>query len=119
MCRLQTKTNAARQLLSARLSGGKHKHVLEDVQRRLDKKSAGDAGPRRETVEHPFGTIKARMGGDALPDEAIEERRHRDGAARARLQSDPGDEYPRHQTADGGNLFQFYMTTGHAYTDYA
>ena len=36
-------------------------HVLEAVQRRLD------ADPhamrqRRETVEHPFGTIKARMG---------------------------------------------------------
>ena len=24
---------------------------------------------RRETVEHPFGTMKARMGGDALSDE--------------------------------------------------
>ena len=38
-----------------------HEHLVEDVQRRLD------ANPdlmrvRRETVEHPFGTIKARMG---------------------------------------------------------
>jgi transposase len=38
-----------------------HEHLVEDVQRRLD------AHPdlmrvRRETVEHPFGTIKARMG---------------------------------------------------------
>ncbi len=37
---------------------------------------------RRETVEHPFGTLKMRMG-DALPDEAAAEGRHRDGAARA------------------------------------
>jgi transposase len=38
-----------------------HEHLVEDVQQRLD------ANPelmrvRRETVEHPFGTIKARMG---------------------------------------------------------
>ena len=38
-----------------------HEHLVEDVQHRLD------ANPdlmrvRRETVEHPFGTINARMG---------------------------------------------------------
>jgi hypothetical protein len=38
-----------------------NEHVIEQVQERLD------ANPdlmrvRRETVEHPFGTIKARMG---------------------------------------------------------
>ena len=38
-----------------------HEHLIEDIQKRLD------ANPdlmrvRRETVEHPFGTIKARMG---------------------------------------------------------
>jgi hypothetical protein len=38
-----------------------HEHVVEEVQRRLD--SDPDAmRRRRETVEHPFGTIKARMG---------------------------------------------------------
>jgi hypothetical protein len=38
-----------------------HEHVVEEVQRRLD--SNPDAmRTRRETVEHPFGTIKARMG---------------------------------------------------------
>ena len=44
-----------------RISRWEHEHVLEAVQERLD------ADPqamrrRRETVEHPFGTIKARMG---------------------------------------------------------
>ena len=44
-----------------RVSRWDHEHVLEAVQERLD------ADPqamrrRRETVEHPFGTIKARMG---------------------------------------------------------
>ncbi len=38
-----------------------HEHVLEDVQRRLDENPQA-MRTRRETVEHPFGTIKARMG---------------------------------------------------------
>jgi hypothetical protein len=44
-----------------RIPRWEHEHVLEAVQARLD------ADPqamrrRRETVEHPFGTLKARMG---------------------------------------------------------
>ena len=44
-----------------RITRWQHEHILEAVQRRLD------AHPermrqRRETAEHPFGTIKARMG---------------------------------------------------------
>ena len=44
-----------------RITRWEHEHVLEAVQRRLD------ANPqamrmRRETVEHPFGTLKMRMG---------------------------------------------------------
>lgn len=38
-----------------------HEHVLEEVQRRLDENPQA-MRIRRETVEHPFGTIKARMG---------------------------------------------------------
>ncbi len=38
-----------------------HEHVLEAVQRRLDE-NPGAMRVRRETVEHPFGTLKARMG---------------------------------------------------------
>ena len=34
---------------------------MEDVQRRLDENPQA-MRQRRETVEHPFGTIKARMG---------------------------------------------------------
>jgi hypothetical protein len=44
-----------------RITRWEHEHVLEAVQRRLD----GDPTAmrrRRETVEHPFGTMKARMG---------------------------------------------------------
>ena len=44
-----------------RLSRWEHEHVLEAVQRRLDE-SPEAMRQRRETVEHPFGTIKAWMG---------------------------------------------------------
>jgi hypothetical protein len=37
-----------------------HEHILETVQRRLDEHPE-KMRQRRETVEHPFGTIKARM----------------------------------------------------------
>jgi transposase len=44
-----------------RITRWEHEHLVEDVQRRLD--ANPDAmRQRRETVEHPFGTIKARMG---------------------------------------------------------
>ena len=44
-----------------RITRWEHEHILEDVQRRLDA-SPQAMRTRRETVEHPFGTIKARMG---------------------------------------------------------
>jgi hypothetical protein len=48
-----------------RITRWEHEHVVEEVQKRLD--SNPDAmRTRRETVEHPFGTIKARMGATQL-----------------------------------------------------
>ena len=44
-----------------RIRRWEHEHVLEAVQQRLDE-SPEAMRQRRETVEHPFGTIKARMG---------------------------------------------------------
>ena len=44
-----------------RITRWEHEHVLETVQRRLDEHPER-MRQRRETVEHPFGTIKARMG---------------------------------------------------------
>ena len=44
-----------------RISRWEHEEVLEAVQRRLDENPEAMRA-RRETVEHPFGTIKARMG---------------------------------------------------------
>jgi hypothetical protein len=44
-----------------RITRWEHEHVLEAVQRRLDENPQA-MRVRRETVEHPFGAIKARMG---------------------------------------------------------
>ena len=44
-----------------RIPRWEHEHVLDAVQERLDA-SPGAMRMRRETVEHPFGTMKARMG---------------------------------------------------------
>ena len=52
---------------------------------------------RRETVEHPFGTIKARMGATHFLMKTLPKVASRDGAARARLQSDARDEHRRRQ----------------------
>ncbi len=57
-CKLKTRcTEAAHRVVSR----WEHEYVLEDVQRRLDEDPKA-MRVRRETVEHPFGTIKARMG---------------------------------------------------------
>ena len=44
-----------------RITRWQHEHVVEAVQRRLDAHPE-KMRQRRETAEHPFGTIKARMG---------------------------------------------------------
>src|SRR6266853_6270158 len=49
-----------------RITRWEHEHILEAVQRRLDEHPE-KMRQRRETVEHPFGTIKARMGATHFP----------------------------------------------------
>ena len=44
-----------------RIARWEHEHVLEAVQKRLDKNPQA-MRQRRETAEHPFGTLKMRMG---------------------------------------------------------
>ena len=44
-----------------RITRWEHEHLLEAIQRRLDEHPE-KMRERRETAEHPFGTIKARMG---------------------------------------------------------
>jgi hypothetical protein len=70
------------------------------VQERLDKNPQA-MRVRRETVEHPFATLKMRML-DALSDEAAEERCHRNGVECTRLQSDARDrDYGCRRTTGG------------------
>jgi transposase len=44
-----------------RIPRWEHEHILEAAQRRLDENPQA-MRERRETVEHPFGTLKMRMG---------------------------------------------------------
>jgi hypothetical protein len=57
-CAIKNACTTAKQRL---ISRWEHEHVLEAVQRRLDEHPE-KMRQRRETVEHPFGTMKARMG---------------------------------------------------------
>jgi hypothetical protein len=57
-CPLKPKCTTGRE---RRIPRWEHEHVLESVQCRLDEHPQ-KMRHRRETVEHPFGTIKARMG---------------------------------------------------------
>ena len=57
-CAIKHKCTTSKKRL---ISRWEHEHVLEAVQRRLDE-HPDKMRQRRETVEHPFGTMKARMG---------------------------------------------------------
>ncbi len=57
-CVIKGRCTTARQ---SRITRWEHEHVLEAVQRRLDEHPE-TMRRRRETAEHPFGTIKSWMG---------------------------------------------------------
>jgi hypothetical protein len=76
-----------------------HEHLLEAVQQRLDANPEATR-QRRETVEHPFGTMKARMGATRFLKKKPSQSSRRDGALGSGLQSDTGHEHYRHQAAD-------------------
>ena len=99
---LRRSRRSARQAPQRRITRWEHEHVLEAVQKRLDKNPRAmrhAARDGRASVRH----AQDADGRDALPDEDAAEGRHRDGAARARLQSDARHEHRRHQAADGGD----------------
>src|SRR5262249_32009632 len=82
-----------------RIARWKHEDVLEAVQKRLDR-NPNAMRQRRETAEHPFGTLKMR-GGDALPNEAPAKGRYRNGVTRTGLHPHQSDEYYGRSAADG------------------
>jgi hypothetical protein len=57
-CAIKNSCTKGKERLIARWE---HEHILQAVQRRLDEHPE-KMRQRRETVEHPFRTIKARMG---------------------------------------------------------
>ena len=57
-CRLKDRCTTGTE---RRISRWEHEHLVEAVQRRLDENPEA-MRQRRETVEHPFGTIKMRLG---------------------------------------------------------
>jgi len=57
-CDLKTRCTTAKNRV---ISRWEHEHVMEAVQKRLDENPQA-MRTRRETVEHPFGTLKMRMG---------------------------------------------------------
>jgi macrodomain Ter protein organizer (MatP/YcbG family) len=57
-CQIKSQCTTAKE---RRITRWEYEHMVEDVQRRLDQ-NPNAMRIRRETVEHPFGTIKARMG---------------------------------------------------------
>src|SRR6202162_656070 len=57
-CALKSRCTTA---VQRRITRWEHEHVIEAVQKRLHENPQA-MRTRRETVEHPFGTIKARMG---------------------------------------------------------
>src|SRR6266700_3309098 len=60
-CRTCAIKNRCTTAVQRRITRWEHEHVVEAVQKRLDENPQA-MRQRRETVEHPFGTIKARMG---------------------------------------------------------
>src|SRR5262249_54146608 len=57
-----------------------HEEVVEAVQARLDKNSEA-MRTRRETIEHPFGTMKMRMGATHFLTKTLPQGCHRNGVA--------------------------------------
>ena len=57
-CALKDRCTTGKQ---RRITRWEHEHVVEAVQKRLDKNPQA-MRQRRETAEHPFGTVKMRMG---------------------------------------------------------
>ena len=85
-----------------RITRWEHEHVLEAVQKRLDKicwPCASVAIRRRASLRH----AENQNGSDPLPDETPAQGRHRDGAARLGLQSNSGHEHYGLPAADGSN----------------
>ena len=85
-----------------RITRWEHEQVVEAAQERLDKNPEA-MRTRRETVEHPFGTLKMRMGATHFLCKTLPKGCDRDGPLRARLQHEARAEYRQQQAAARGD----------------
>lgn len=88
--------------VNRRISRWEHEAMLDTVEARLDQ-APQMMRVRRQTVEHPFGTLKAWMGAHALPNEDATEGQYGDESACTRLQSQTDDEHFRNKNAHRGD----------------
>jgi len=95
-CALKSKCTTGKE---RRISRWEHEAVLEAVQARLDRNPA-KMRERRQTVEHPFGTIKSWMGATHFQMKT-QERRYRNGATRPGLQYEKGNQHSGRSWFDG------------------
>jgi hypothetical protein len=85
-----------------RIKRWENEDVLDRMQDRLDRMPEA-MRVRRQTVEHPFGTLKAWMGRHPLPDPDPRQGPNRDEPSRPGLQPQTNDYDLRGGTADGGD----------------
>ena len=82
------------------ISRWEHEHILEAVQRRLDHHPE-KMSQRRQTAEHPFGTIKGRMGATHFLMKTLPRVASEMALTCARLQYEPRHEHHGHSAAHG------------------
>ena len=83
-----------------RIARWEHEDVLDAVQKRLDQNPRA-MRQRRETAEHPFGTLKMRMGATHFLMKRLPKVATENGATRTRLQPHSRDQHYGHSAADG------------------
>ncbi len=96
-CALKSKCTTGKE---RRISRWEHEAVLEAVQARLDR-NPDKMRVRRQTVEHPFGTIKSWMGATHFQMKTLKNVGDRNGAARPGLQHETGNAHSGRWRIDG------------------
>ncbi len=97
-CALKSKCTPAKE---RRVKRWEHEAVLDAMQERLDR-TPKTMRIRRQTAEHPFGTIKAWMGATIFR-LTLEKVRTGDEPSRSRVQSEADDCHPRGPAAHPGD----------------
>jgi len=98
-CALKSKCTPAKE---RRVKRWEHEAVLDAMQERLDR-APKTMRIRRQTAEHPFGTIKAWIGSNPLPPLHPSRGQNGDEPSRSRLQSEADNRHLRGAAAHPGD----------------